>query len=227
MTNDEHRLSRQHALCRLAQKGVVAHMFYHEQTWGTGLLSWFADGPVIHNVAGVVESLRTRWQPSAAAPLVLAALSELLFAHAREDEAPELFTEVARIALWCGDPEQATTFARETLRRVGDAPSVLRCKALRTLGVALVSQGQTTEGLFILDDAIAAAALIGAPVEGASAQCQAGLHALTHQDYPRAGYHGNDSHVTWRDARRAGPSRSTRCKVGCEGRPTAGQRRGS
>lgn len=175
-----------HDLARLASLGIAAELFYDQQAHGAGLLAWFSDGEIVHNVAAVIESLLTRRQSASTWPLVLDAASELLHRHARAEESPELFVEAAEIALSYGDGERATAFAREALQRVGDAPSAVRCKALRALGVALMSQEETIVGTLLLDDAIAMAVTVGEPIEGATALCHVGMHAFNRGDLVRA-----------------------------------------
>lgn len=105
-------------LSRLASFGVTAELFYEEQARGGVLMAWFSRGEIVHNVVDVIESLRTRWRPSASWPVVLDAVSVLLRDHAHAEEtAAKLFTEAAWIALSCRGFEQATWFAREALRR--------------------------------------------------------------------------------------------------------------
>ena len=172
-------------LARLAPRGVAAELFYDQQAYGAGLLCWFTDGEIVHNVAAVVGSLLARRPSSPTWPVVLDAVSELLHRHARAEEAAELFVEAAQIALACGAPERATAFAREALQRAV-AESAVRCRALRALGVALMSQGQPIVGVLLLDDAIDMAATVGEPVEGATALCHVGVHALNRGDLARA-----------------------------------------
>jgi hypothetical protein len=173
-------------VARLASIGVVAVVVYEERTRGMGLVSWFAEGPMPHNVAGVVESLCTRWKPAPIWPLVLAALSELLVAHADQEHAAALYAEAASLSLRCGGDEQAITFAREALRRSGDALSRIRCRSLRALADGLMNRGHATESAWVLAHAINVAAAMDDPVEGAITRCQAGLHALRRQDFGAA-----------------------------------------
>lgn len=167
---------------KLHARGVAAEVFYEQQARTTELITWFGRGAVTHDVATVVRALRTRWRPTPVWPLVLDALSELLRAHAPPDAAPALFADAAHVALSCGGPDKATTFAREALVYMPDGPSVTRCKALRALGVALIAQGEPAVGLHHLDQAIAIAVAIGATAEAASALGYVGRAALDRGD---------------------------------------------
>jgi ATP/maltotriose-dependent transcriptional regulator MalT len=117
---------------------------------------------------------------------VIDTLTQLVRAHTGTDERPALLTEVAGLALSCGGADQAATLAREALGALPPTPSATRSQALRELGAALLSQGQTAAGLASLDRAIEIAAAARATAIGASALCQRGLYALNHGDYPGA-----------------------------------------
>jgi tetratricopeptide (TPR) repeat protein len=174
------------ALSPLAARGVAIGVFYEEQALGGRLAAWFAHGQVLHNVRAVVATLAARWRPSPSWPTVLDALGRMARSFAAPADLPALLTEIAGLALSCGGAEQATTFAREALYYLPEDASATRCKALRELGIALMTQGQSVAGLSLLDQAITMAAVVRDPVIGASALCQSGLYALNHADYPGA-----------------------------------------
>ena len=137
---------------------------------------------LVHNPPAVLASLVTRWRPSKSWPLVIDAIGALVRAHSHTAEVPEQLADVAAVAISCGGAEQAAMLAREALNRMPGTPSVMRCKALRTLGTALLCQGQTVAGLSTLDGAVTIAAIAREPVEAAIALCCGGLHALNHGD---------------------------------------------
>jgi tetratricopeptide (TPR) repeat protein len=174
------------ALQPLARRGIQIEIFYVEQAFGVQLPVWFAHGQVVHNVQAAIATLVACWQPSAIWPAVIDTLTEMVRAHTCADERPALLTEIAGLALSCGGADQAATLAREALGALPLTPSATRSQALRELGAALLSRGQTAAGLASLDQAIESAVAARAPAIGASALCQRGLYALNHGDYPGA-----------------------------------------
>lgn len=140
----------------------------------------------MHNVASVIATLATRWQPSPTWPMVIDTLARLVRTHTSPVQLPALLTEVAGLALSCGGAEQAEALAREALYYLPDVPSTVRSKALRELGAALMGRGQTAIGLATLDQAVILAAAVNEPAIAASALCQGGLYALNHGDCPSA-----------------------------------------
>jgi tetratricopeptide (TPR) repeat protein len=176
------------SLQQVVQRGVRVNVFYEEQASGGHLGAWFRDGQVFHNLPAVVATLALRWEPSAMWPwpMVIDTLARLIRSYAGIPQRPALLTDVAGLALSCGGAEQAARLAREAVYYLPEVPSATRAKALRELGVALMSQGQSAAGLALLDQAIAMSAAVKDPAVGASALCQAGLFALNRGDYPNA-----------------------------------------
>jgi tetratricopeptide (TPR) repeat protein len=174
------------ALGPLVARGVKVEVFYAEQASPVALAAWFAHGQVVHNVAAAIATLTAWWQPSVIRPAVIEALTRLARAHSSTAELPVRLTEIAELALSCGDADPAAALACEALSHLPEGPSTLRSQALRDLGAAMLGMGQTVAGLAFLDDAIAMAAAAQAPGIGASALCQRGLHALNHGEYAGA-----------------------------------------
>lgn len=169
------------ALQPLAARGVRIEVFYVEQA--RYVPEWFAHGQVVHNVPAAITALAARWEPSATWPAVIKRLRWLIGMYATLDEQPALLVDIAGMALSCGGAEQAAILAHEAICYLPLDPTATRSQALRELGVALLSQGQTAAGLRLLDQAIATAAAAKTPAVGASALCQSGLYALNHGDY--------------------------------------------
>jgi tetratricopeptide (TPR) repeat protein len=167
----------------LAARGVRVDVLYAEQAAAGYLDAWFAHGQVVHNVPAAIATLAAHWQPSEGWPLVVDTLCRLARSHTGAAELPVLVTQLAALALSCGDAERAATLAREALYYLPETPSATRCQALRELGTAVICQGQTAVGLAFLDQASALAAQAKAPDIGASALCHSGLCALNHGDY--------------------------------------------
>lgn len=174
------------ALQPLAARGIRVNVFYAEQASAGHLAAWFAYGQFLHNVPAVIARLTQEWHPSESSPVVLDALARLAQADSSTAVLPGLLTQIAALALSCGDADRAATYAREALLVMPEAPSATRCRALRELGTALVGQGQTATGLALLDEASVMATQAKTPDVGASALCHAGLYALNHGDYPGA-----------------------------------------
>ena len=174
------------ALERLAARGVKINVFYAEQASAGHLAAWFAHGRFVHNVPAAIATLTAHWYPSTSSPVVLDMLARLVGADASTAELPGLLTQIAALALSCGDAERAATYASQALLYMPEPPSATRCRALRELGTAFVSQGRTTAGLALLEEAHAMAAQVKVPDVGASALCHSGLCALNHGDYPGA-----------------------------------------
>jgi len=174
------------ALQPLVARGIRVQVFYAEQASAGHLATWFRHGQFVHDLGAVIATLTARWQPDPSWPFVLETLSRLVRAYTHAAEMPALLTEIAGLALSCGDADRAATLAREALYYLPERPSATRGKALRELGAALIGQGQSAAGLALLDQAIAMAAAVNEPMIGASALCQSGLSALHHGDYPKA-----------------------------------------
>jgi ATP/maltotriose-dependent transcriptional regulator MalT len=115
--------------------------------------------------------------------VLLDVLARLVHVDSSISALPRLLTQIAALALSCGDADRAATYAREALLVMPEAPSATRCQALRQLGTALIGQGQTVTGLALLEEASMMAAQANTPDVGASALCHAGLYALNHGDY--------------------------------------------
>ena len=167
----------------LAARGVRVEVLYAEQASAGYLDTWFAHGQIVHNVPGAIATLAAHWHPSEGWPLVVDTLCRLTRAHTSAAELPVLVTQLAALALSCGDAVRAATLAREALYYLPETPSATRCQALRELGTALICQGQTAAGLALLDQAFEMAAQAKVPDIGASALCHSGLCALNHGDY--------------------------------------------
>ncbi len=170
----------------LAARGIRVEMHYAEQASAGYLTAWFAHGQVVHDVPAAIATLVAHWHPSPSGPLVIDALCRLARAHTSAAELPVLVTQLAALALSCGDAVRAATLAREALFYLPETPSPTRCQALRELGTALLSQGQIVAGQAFLDQASTMAAQANAPDIGASALYHSGLCALNHGDYPAA-----------------------------------------
>lgn len=164
-------------LALLATKGVEAVLCYEEQRWD----QWFLAGAIVHDVprvlrtlSALVERQRTH-DTDALTPshwrFVLAAAESLL-----DGSAPEARCELAGIALACGANEQALDLANEAVR-VALKGSVLECRALRLVGVAMMRQGLSS-GAHALQDALDLAVSLGATREAAAALNDLGLHEL-------------------------------------------------
>jgi tetratricopeptide (TPR) repeat protein len=174
------------ALQPVARRGIQVEVFYTEQAWSGQLPVWFVHGQVVHNVRAAIMTLVARWHPSATWPAVIDTLAQMVRDHVYADERPALLTEVAALALSAGGAEQAAALAREALAYLRPVPSATRSQALRELGAALLSQGQTAAGLTFLDQAIEIASAARASTIGASALCQRGQYALNRGHYPDA-----------------------------------------
>ena len=174
------------ALEPLAARGVRVEVFYAEQASAGYLAPWFAHGQVVHNVPAAIATLAAHWHPSESCSLVIDTLCRLARAYTSTTELPVMVTQLAALALSCGDAVRAATLAREALCYLPEAPSATRCQALRELGTAVICQGQITAGLAFLDQAFVMAAQAKVPDIGASALCHSGLCALNHGDYPSA-----------------------------------------
>jgi len=170
----------------LAARGIRCDVHYAEQAAAGYLAAWFAHGQVVHNVPAAIATLAAHWYPAPSWALVIDTLCRLARAHTSAAELPALVTQLAALALSCGDAVRAATLAREALFYLPETPSVTRCQALRELGTALICQGQTVAGQAILDQAFTMAAQAKAPDIGASALCHSGLCALNHGDYADA-----------------------------------------
>ena len=174
------------ALEPIAAQGVRIALLYDAQINGTRLAAWLERGHIVHNVRGVVDALTAGWTPSAVWPSVIEMLARLSRAHARAAELPGLLTDVAGLALSCGGADQARLLAHEALDCLPVKPSPTRGRALRELGVALLGQGQTMEGLRMLDHAAHTAAMVGDSSVGASALYTAAVCSLNHGDHAAA-----------------------------------------
>jgi tetratricopeptide (TPR) repeat protein len=162
----------------LVDQGVAVEMFYAQQV--DTLPGWFAGGEVRHDhLRDVIHWLRTQWCPGPIWPTVLSRTSSLVQAFARVDAAPDMLLDLAAIARSFGGTEgseQAAKHARTALLWVGAQPSRVRCRALRTLAVAMLAQGQREAALALLDTAIKTAAVLQDPIEEASALSEIGIH---------------------------------------------------
>lgn len=174
------------ALQPIAANGVKIEVFYAEQAEAGRLDAWFSHGQLVHNIPAAIQTLVTRWHPSANWSTVIETLARLARAHSLAVEVPELLTHLAALALSCGGSVQAATLATEALHRLPHTPSATRSRALRELGAALLGQGQTETGLALLDEAIAVAAAAQDVTSGATALCQSGMYALNHEDFANA-----------------------------------------
>lgn len=164
-------------LALLATKGVEALLCYDEQRWD----EWFLAGAVVHDVERVVRTLSALAEhqesqgTDSLAPshwrIVLVTAASLL-----DGPHPETLCELARIALACGANEQALEFANEAVR-VANKGSVLECRALRLVGVAMMRHGLGS-GAQALEDALDLAVSMGATREAAAALNDLGLHEL-------------------------------------------------
>ena len=164
-------------LALLATKGVEALLCYEEQRWD----QWFLAGAIVHDVPRVLSTLSVLVErqrahgTDALTPshwrFVLAAAVSLL-----DGSPPETLCELARIAFACGANEQALDFANEAVR-VAPKASVLECRALRLVGVAMMRQGLSS-GVQALEDALDLAVSLGATREAAAALNDLGLHEL-------------------------------------------------
>jgi tetratricopeptide (TPR) repeat protein len=170
----------------LAVRGIRVEVHYAEQASAGYLAAWFAHGQVVHDVPAAIATLAAHWHPSPSGPLVIDTLCRLARAHTSAAELPVLVTQLAALALSCGDAVRAATLAREALFYLPEAPSATRCQALRELGTALLCQGQIVAGQTFLDRASTMAAHANVPDVGASALYHSGLCALNHGDYPAA-----------------------------------------
>lgn len=170
----------------LAARGIRVEVHYAEQASAGCLAAWFAHGQVVHSVPAVIAKLAAHWHPSPSWPRVIDTLCRLARAHTSAAELPALMTQVAALALSCGDAVRAATLAREALYYLPETPSAIRCQALRELGTALICQGQTAAGEASLDQAFTMAAHAKVPDIGASALYHSGLCALNHGDHAGA-----------------------------------------
>jgi ATP/maltotriose-dependent transcriptional regulator MalT len=174
------------ALQALAARGIRVNVFYAEQASAGYLVEWFVHGQFVHNVPAAIATLIENWHPSESSPLVLDMLARLARANHSTAEVPRLVTQIAALALSCGDATRAATYAREALLYMPETPNASRCEAMRALGTALIGQGQTEKGLDLLDQARTLAAQAKVPDVEASALCHNGLYALNHGDYSDA-----------------------------------------
>lgn len=174
------------ALQPLAARGVRVNVFYAEQALAGHLAAWFAYGQYLHNVSAVVARLTEDWHPSQNSSLVLDVLARLVHAENSIAALPRLLTQMAALALSCGDADRAATYAREALLVMPETPSTTRCQALRELGTALIGQGQSAAGLALLKEASTMATQANAPDIGATALCHNGLYELNHGDFQGA-----------------------------------------
>ncbi len=138
----------------LAARGIRVEVVYAEQAAAGYLAAWFAHGQVVHNVPAAIATLAAHWYPSPSWPVVIDTLCRLARAHTSAAELPVLVTQLAALALSCGDAVRAATLAREALLYLPETPSATRCQALRELGTALICQGQTAAGQAFLDPGV-------------------------------------------------------------------------
>ncbi|MGH2907020.1 MAG: tetratricopeptide repeat protein [Solirubrobacterales bacterium] len=164
-------------LALLATKGVEAVVCYEELRWQ----EWFLTGEIVHDVERVLHTLRALVErprnegtdplPLSHWKIVLATAASLL-----DGSSPEALCELTRIALDCGANAEALEFANEA-GRVADKGSVLECRALRLLGMAMMRQGLAS-GAQAVEDALNLAVAMGAKLEAAEALNELGLHDL-------------------------------------------------
>lgn len=151
-------------LALLATKGVQAVLCYEEQSWD----AWFLRGQIVHDVARVLPTLRglVERQSNPVPPshwrLLLTTAASFL-----DGSQPGALCELARIALDCGANQEALDFANEAAEWANQR-SVLECRALRLLGVAMMRQGLGS-GAHAIEDAFNLALDIGATTEAAEA----------------------------------------------------------
>jgi hypothetical protein len=151
-------------LALLDAKGVQALLCYEEQPWET----WFLRGRIDHDVARVLPTLRGLVErrsnpiPALQWKLLLTTAASFL-----DGPRPGVLCELTRIALDCGANQEALDFANEAVVRARKE-SVLACRALRLLGVAMLRQGLGS-GAHAIEDAFKAALAIGATAEAAEA----------------------------------------------------------
>jgi len=162
----------------LATKGVEALLCYEEQHWD----DWCLEGRIVHNVERVLRTLsalveRQRSESTGALPashwkILLATTASIL-----DGSSPDELCELTRIALGCGANEEALDLANEAVRYARKG-SLLACRALRLLGVAMMRQGLGS-GAHALRDALDLAVAIGANLEAAAVLNELGLHYLS------------------------------------------------
>ena len=154
---------------RLAGKGVEARLCYEEQRWE----EWLREGRIVHDVGRVLNTLSElveRQRAEGTRQIQLPHWKILLATAAalQDGSSPDELCELTRIALGCGANKEALDFADEVLRCVPKG-SVLECRALRLLGVALLRQGFLS-GVHALEDALHLATIAGASLEAAEAR---------------------------------------------------------
>lgn len=169
-------------------RGVQVEIFYAQQV--DSLPGWFARGEVPHDrLREVIDWLRTQWRPGAIWPMVLIRTASMVKGSADAEAVPEMLLELAAIARsfpGTEGAEQAVHHGRAALAWVGDQPSRVRCRALRTVAAASLAAGKTAAGLVLLESAITTAAVLRDPIEEASALAAIGLHALQCGHHARA-----------------------------------------
>jgi hypothetical protein len=120
---------------------------------------------------------------------VLRATAKLAEKYAPVEDVPALLLELAALARSFGDPDgtaEEIKHLHATLYWVGDAPSSVKCRALRALAIAHFRRGHAAGALQLLESATTIATVIGDRIEAARAQAEIGLHALQTRHLARA-----------------------------------------
>jgi tetratricopeptide (TPR) repeat protein len=162
----------------LIKRGVAVEIFYDQQLTGT-VPAWFTGGPVEHPLPAILQWLGAEWRPKPNWRRVLDTTAMLATGFSAREQVPDQLIQLAAIAilrLGTDGAREAMSHLETALSWIGDTPSSVRCRALRTLASSLRLRGKTHEALLKLDAANRTAVLIGDPCEEASALADLGFH---------------------------------------------------
>jgi hypothetical protein len=153
----------------LTDRGVDARLFYSEQLEAGHVRRWLVEphASVTHEIAAVIATLQTSWQPANTWPSVVGMLARLIRLHA-SDKAP-LLVDTASLAWACCGWSQAASVALEALELMDEQPTSLRSHALRILGAAKAGIGDVVAGTALIDEAL----VVATSIEDAAAQVRA------------------------------------------------------
>jgi tetratricopeptide (TPR) repeat protein len=193
----------QRKLLPLTERGVEADVFYAQQAHR--LRRWFIHGEVVHNLPAVLGWLRHDWQrPSQMTAvtgvaertalgrgtdlgadeswtIVLRRTAAIIDAHADVGHIPGLRMELATIARAFGSlagNTEALSHLSVALYWLGDTPSHLKARVLRSLAMIKLDQGEMAEAITRLDAAVTVAMKAQDPTEAVHALLEIGRQAI-------------------------------------------------